>query len=76
MENKNLVKSERFSEKLKKALNKYRNQAISNAEVIEELIRMAHEIKEESEEEKSLGITEDEIAFYYALTADEAVKIL
>jgi len=32
-----------FSEKLKKALNKYRNQAITNAEVIEELIQMAHE---------------------------------
>lgn len=74
MERKNLVKSERFSEKLKKALNKYRNQAISNAEVIEELIKMAHEIKHENEEEKNLGLTEDEIAFYYALTADEAVK--
>lgn len=74
MERTNLVKSERFSEKLRKALNKYRNQAISNAEVIEELIRMAHEIKESSQEEKGLGLSEDEVAFYYALTADDAVK--
>lgn len=74
MEKTNLVKSEKFSEKLKKALNKYRNQAITNAEVIEELIRMAHEIKQANEEEKELGLSEDEIAFYYALTADDAVK--
>ncbi|QNO14100.1 type I restriction endonuclease subunit R [Alkalicella caledoniensis] len=76
MEKRNLVKSERFSEKLKKALNKYRNQAITNAEVIEELIKMAHEFKKIKEEEKALGLNEDEIAFYDALTADEAVKEL
>lgn len=74
MERNNLVKSEKFSEKLKKALNKYRNQAITNAEVIEELLRMAKEMKKASEEEKDLGMNEDEIAFYYALTADDAVK--
>ena len=74
MEKRNLVKSEKFSEKLKKALNKYRNQAITNAEVIEELIRMAHEIKKMKEDEASLGLSEDEIAFYDALTADEIVK--
>jgi len=74
MEKRNLVKSEKFSEKLKKALNKYRNQAITNAEVIEELIKMAHEIKKMKEDEASLGLSEDEIAFYDALTADEIVK--
>ncbi|SDZ37361.1 type I restriction enzyme, R subunit [Proteiniborus ethanoligenes] len=74
MEVKNLVKAERFSEKLKKSLNKYRNQAITNAEVIEELIRMAHEMKKATEEEKDLGLNEEEIAFYYALTADDIVK--
>lgn len=74
MEKSNLVKSEKFSEKLKKALNKYRNQAITNAEVIEELLEMAKEMKKATEEEKDLGLNEDEIAFYYALTADDAVK--
>lgn len=74
MEKRNLVKSEKFSEKLKKALNKYRNQAISNAEVIEELIRMAKEIKEMQDKEKDLGMNDDEVAFYDALTADEAIK--
>jgi type I restriction enzyme R subunit len=70
----NLVKSELFSEKLKKALNKYRNQAITNAEVIEELIRMAKDIKKMHEEEDKLGLNKDEIAFYYALSKDEVVK--
>jgi type I restriction enzyme R subunit len=74
MEKRNLVKSEKFSEKLKKALNKYRNQAITNAEVIEELIRMAKEIKEMRDQESDLGLNKDEIAFYDALTADDAVK--
>jgi len=74
IERTNLVKSEMFSEKLKKALNKYRNQAITNAEVIEELIRMAHELKKMKEEQASLGLSEDEIAFYDALTADDIVK--
>lgn len=74
MEKRNLVKSEKFSEKLKKALNKYRNQAITNAEVIEELIRMAKEMKEMREKENDLGLNEDEIAFYDALTSDDAVK--
>ncbi|PTQ84503.1 type I restriction enzyme R subunit [Trichococcus patagoniensis] len=76
MEKRNLVKSEKFSERLTKALNKYRNQAITNAEVIEELIRMAHDIKKMSEEEAELGLSDDEIAFYDALTADDIVKKL
>ncbi|MBU5316519.1 type I restriction endonuclease subunit R [Clostridium bornimense] len=74
LEKTNLVKSEKFSEMLKKTLNKYRNQAITNAEVIEELIRMAHELKNMKSREEELGLTSDEIAFYDALTDDEAVK--
>lgn len=74
MEKTNLVKSEKFSEKLKKTLNKYRNQAITNAEVIEELIKMAHEMKNMKTREEELGLNSDEIAFYDALTDDNAVK--
>jgi type I restriction enzyme, R subunit len=55
-------------------LNKYRNQAITNAEVIEELIRMAKEMKEMREKEKDLGLNEDEVAFYDALTANDIIK--
>jgi len=74
MEKRNLVKSEKFSEKLQKSLNKYRNQAITNAEVIEELIKMANELREARAFEEDLGLTEEEIAFYDALTDDEIVK--
>lgn len=74
MEKSNVVKSEKFSEKLQKSLNKYKNQAITNAEVIEELIRMANELKEARAFEEDLGLSEDEIAFYDALTDDEIVK--
>ncbi len=74
MEKRNVVKSEKFSEKLQKSLNKYKNQAITNAEVIEELIRMANELKEARAFEEDLGLSEDEIAFYDALTDDEIVK--
>ena len=74
VERTNLVKSEMFSEKLKKSLNKYRNQAITNAEVIEELIRLAHELKHMKDQQKNSGLSDDEIAFYDALTADNIVK--
>lgn len=74
IERTNLVKSEMFSEKIKKTLNRYRNQAITNAEVIEELVRMAHELKKMDEERTKSGLNEDEIAFYDALTADDIVR--
>lgn len=55
-------------------MNKYRNQAITNTEVIEELIRMAKEIKEMRDKERDLGLNDDKVAFYGALTADDAIK--
>ncbi|WP_368645337.1 type I restriction endonuclease subunit R [Alkalibacterium putridalgicola] len=74
IEKRNVVKSEKFSERLTKTLNRYRNQAITNAEVMEELIKMAHDIKKMHDEEKDLGLSDDEIAFYDALTSDDIVK--
>lgn len=74
LEKRNVVKSEKFSERLTKTLNKYRNQALTNAEVIEELIRMAHDFKRMREEENELGLSDEEIAFYDALTKDGVVK--
>jgi type I restriction enzyme, R subunit len=66
----NIVKSEHFSEKLKRTLNKYKNQALTNAEVVEELIELAKEIKTNREEEKKLGLSDEELAFYDALGSD------
>lgn len=76
MEKRNLVKSQKYSEKLKQSLNKYKNQAITNAEVMEELIQMAKDMKKARQEEENLGLDDDEIAFYDALTSESIVKEL
>lgn len=73
----NLVQSQLFSEKLKKTLNAYRNRAISTMEVIDELIRLAKELDAATKRGVDLGLTDDEVAFYDALAANEsAVKAM
>ncbi len=73
----NLVQSQLFSEKLKKTLNAYHNRAISTMEVIEELIRLAKELDAATKRGETLGLTDDEVAFYDALAANEsAVKAM
>lgn len=73
----NLVQSEVFSEKLKKALNAYHNRAIATQEVIEELIKLAKEMDAASKRGEALGLTDDEVAFYDALaTNDSAVQAM
>ena len=69
----NLVKSEKFSELIKKAMNNYVNGHITNEEVIEELKKLANEMRLSKNEENELGLTDDEIAFYDAITRPEAV---
>jgi len=74
---KNLVQSQSFAEKLKKTLNAYHNRAISTMEVIEELIKLAKEMDAATKRGQDLGLTDDEIAFYDALAANEsAVKAM
>ncbi len=70
---KNLVKSEEFSEMLSKAMNEYINGHITNEEVIKRLIELANRIKAGIESAPK-GLTEDEIAFYDALSQPEAVR--
>jgi type I restriction enzyme, R subunit len=71
---KNLVQSEKFSEKLKRALLQYQNKAITNLEVIEALIKMAKDFDSMRKEGEVLGLNEDEKAFYDALTQDLTVR--
>ena len=68
----NFVKSEKFSELIQAAMNKYINGLITNAEVIEELLKIAKQIKEGSQPIGDLN--DEEIAFYDALTKPQAVK--
>lgn len=73
----NLVQSRSFAEMLERSLNKYHARAIATAQVIEELIELAKEMREAHAREEKLGLSEDELAFYDALEVnDSAVKIL
>ena len=74
---KNVVQSRTFAEMLEEALNKYHNRAIAAAQVIEELINIAKEMREAQRRGEKLGLSEDEAAFYDALAANEsAVEVL
>ena len=70
----NLVKSEKFSEILERSMRAYLNGMLSNEEVIAELMKMAKEMAKAHEEGNALGLTEEELAFYDALTRPQAVK--
>lgn len=70
----NVVKSEKFSEIIQSRLNSYLNGMLTNEEVIQELLKLAREISDAKKAGEKLGLTEDELAFYDALTKPEAIK--
>ncbi|WP_302858312.1 type I restriction endonuclease subunit R [uncultured Veillonella sp.] len=70
----NVVKSEKFSEIIQGVMNRYLNGMLTNEEVIEELLKMAKQIREAHEAGDELGLSEDELAFYDALTKPQAIK--
>lgn len=70
----NLVQAEKFSERMQRIMNAYRNGQITNAEVIEELRNMAGDMAKVHEEGNALGLTPEEKAFYDAITKPEAIK--
>jgi type I restriction enzyme R subunit len=72
-----LVQSRSFGAMLEQSLRRYQNRAIEAAQVIEELIGLAKQIKEAERRGEELGLSEDEIAFYDALEVnDSAVEVL
>lgn len=70
----NIVKSEKFSELIQGAMNRYLNGMLTNEEVIQELLKLAKEIADANAEGEKLGLTADELAFYDALTNPQAIK--
>ena len=70
----NVVKSEKFSEIIQGVMNRYLNGMLTNEEVIEELLKMAKQICDAHEAGDELGLSEDELAFYDALTKPQAIK--
>lgn len=70
----NVVKSEKFSEMLQRAMHAYLNGMLTNEEVIEELLKVAREIMDAQKAGEQTGLTQEEIAFYDAITKPQAVK--
>ena len=74
---KNTVQARSFTEMLERTLRRYGNRAVEAAQVIEELIQLARDLREANARGEKLGLSEDELAFYDALeTSDSAVKVL
>lgn len=74
---KSLVQSRSFAEMLEETIRRYQNRAIEAAQVIEELIALARQMRAANERGEKLHFTEEELAFYDALeTNDSAVKVL
>ena len=74
---KNVVQARSFAQMLEQTLRRYQNRAIEAAQVIEELIQLARELREADVRGEKLGLSEDELAFYDALgTNDSAVQVL
>ncbi len=74
---KNVVQARSFAEMLEQSLRRYQNRSVEAAQVIEELIELAREMREANLRGEQLGLTEDELAFYDALeTNDSAVQVL
>lgn len=73
----NLMRSKALLEMLETAIKKYQNNLLSTAEIIQELIELARDIKASDQRGTELGLSEDELAFYEALEMNgSAVDIL
>jgi type I restriction enzyme R subunit len=68
----NLVQSKRFSEMLDKAMKSYQNNLITSAQIIEEMIRLAKDIKEADRKGEEMGLDFREYAFYTALEVNDS----
>jgi len=70
----NLVKAEAFSDMLQRVMNSYLNGMLTNEEVIQQMLDLAKRIQQAKQMGDDLGLTEEEQAFYDALTRPEAIK--
>lgn len=70
----NLMQGRKLSEMLENAIKKYQNNLLTAAEVIEELIKLAKEIKEDDKRKEEYGLSEYEIAFYDALADNNSAR--
>ena len=73
---KNISQSRKFSEMIETVVNKYHNNQIDSAQVLEELASIAKEMRLEDKKASELGLTEEEYAFYSVLNQNESTKML
>ena len=74
---KNVVQARSFAEMLEQTIRRYQSRAVEAAQVIEELIGLAREMRAAAARGEALGLSEDELAFYDALGVnDSAVRVL
>lgn len=71
---KNVVQARSFADMLEQAIRKYQNRAIEAAQVIEELIQLAKDIRMAQNRGQELGLTDDEVAFYDALAENQSAR--
>jgi type I restriction enzyme R subunit len=73
----NVVQTKAFSERLEEAMSRYHANAITTAEVLQELIQLAKDIRAARQRGEESGLSDEEIAFYDALAENEsAVQII
>ena len=74
---KNVVQARSFAEMLEQTIRRYQNRTVEAAQVIEELIGLAREMREANARGERLGLSDEELAFYDALGVnDSAVQVL
>jgi type I restriction enzyme R subunit len=73
----NVVETRAFSERLEDAVARYHANAITTAEVLQELIHLAKDIRAARQRGEESGLSDEEIAFYDALAENEsAVQVM
>ena len=73
----NITQSKAFTERLENAVARYHSNAITTAEVLQELTEIARQIRAARAKGEETGLSDDEIAFYDALAEnDSAVQVL
>ena len=73
---KNISQAKKFSEMIESVVNRYHNNQIDSAQVLEELSAIAKEMRLEDSRAEELGLTEDEYAFYSVLSQNDSTKML
>jgi type I restriction enzyme R subunit len=71
----NLVQARKFSEQLDEAISRYTNRALTTAEIIAELVKLAKEMRDQNQRHEQLGLSVAEAAFYDAIVQNDSAVL-